>query len=57
MNIENSKTEEIRRKIRDSLKDSNMEIEDEPQSSGDPKKIFETDEQRKEEGKNENQQP
>ena len=54
MCIDSSKIEEIRQKIRDSLEDSNMEIENEPQSSGDPQKFFKTNDQRNEKGQNEN---
>jgi hypothetical protein len=48
MCVEKDKIDEVKKKIRDSIKDSDMVIEDEPQSSGDPGKMFEQDKEDKE---------
>lgn len=40
MAINKEKLDEVRKKIRKSIKDSDLIMENEPQSSGDPKKIF-----------------
>ena len=40
MAINKKKLDEIRKEIRKSFKDSDLIMENEPQSSGDPKKMF-----------------
>ena len=43
MAINKEKIDEVRKQIRKSIKDSDLIMENEPQSSGDPKKMFEPD--------------
>ena len=43
MTVSEEKIEEIRNKLRENIKKSDMYIEEEPQHSGDPKHIFDKD--------------
>ncbi len=44
MSISRDKIEEVRKKIRETIESTDMEMEDEPQASGDPNRIFDDEE-------------